>query len=169
MSHASPREADEHEPKPMSVRKIWIRRIALFALSIVCARIIIDLVGAIDWDAVWAGIEHLTAWQFVLLVVIVVIRQVLNALPLVFFIDGLSVYRATSSAQGSTLMSMIAPPTSDKVFRLLVLRSWGINLDRAAAGGVCNIIVFYIARWISPALGVICLIGIRFDTVYGLT
>ena len=37
----------------------------------------------------------------------VVLRQVLNALPLVFFIDGLSVVRATACDQGSALLSMV--------------------------------------------------------------
>jgi uncharacterized membrane protein YbhN (UPF0104 family) len=141
----------------------------LFVLSVVCARIIINLVGAIDWDAVWSGIEHLEPWQFVLLIAVLVLRQVLNASPLVYFIDGLSVFRATGCDQGTTLMSMIAPPTSDKVFRIVVLRSWGFDVGRAVAGSTCNILVFYVARWIAPLVGVIILIGVRFDTAYGLT
>jgi uncharacterized membrane protein YbhN (UPF0104 family) len=65
-------------------------------------------------------------------------------------------------------MSMIAPPTTDSVFRIVVLRSWGIDVDRAAAGGTCNILVFYMARWISPLLGVVILVGTRFDTTYAV-
>jgi hypothetical protein len=135
-------------------------------LSLVCARIIFDLVGTIDWDAVGAGLAHLKAWQIGLLVGVVVVRQVLNALPLAYFIDGLSAIRATVSDQGSTLMSMIAPPTSDKVFRIVVLRSWGIETDRAAAGSTCNLLMFNLARWISPLLGVLLLVGVRFDAIY---
>jgi hypothetical protein len=86
-----------------------LRRAGLFALSLACARIIFDLVGAIEGDAVRAGIEHLAAWQFALLVGVVIVRLVLNAMPLVYFIDGPSVFRATASDQGSTLMSMIRP------------------------------------------------------------
>jgi putative heme transporter len=152
-----------------SRRATWLRRVGLFALSVVCARIIIDLVGAVDWDAVWDGVRHLEAWQVAVLVAVVVVRQILNASPLTFFIPGLSLFRATGSDQGSALMSMIAPPTSDTLFRIAVMRSWGIGLDEAAAGGTCNVIVFYIARWIAPMLGVLLLIGNRFDTVYGVT
>jgi uncharacterized membrane protein YbhN (UPF0104 family) len=65
-------------------------------------------------------------------------------------------------------MSMIAPPTADSVFRIVVLRSWGIDVDRAAAGGTSNILVFYMARWISPLLGVLLLLTVRFDQTYGL-
>jgi putative heme transporter len=118
---------------------------------------------------VWDGVRHLEAWQVAVLVAVVVVRQILNASPLTFFIPGLSLFRATGSDQGSALMSMIAPPTSDTLFRIAVMRSWGIGLDEAAAGGTCNVIVFYIARWIAPMLGVLLLIGNRFDTVYGVT
>jgi uncharacterized membrane protein YbhN (UPF0104 family) len=147
----------------------WLRRAGLFVLSLVCARIIIDLVGAIDWEAVRGGIAHLEAWQVAVLVAVVVVRQVLNAMPLVFFIDGLSVLRATGCDQGTTLMSMIAPPTSDAVFRIVVMRSWGIDVGTAAAGSTCNVLVFYLARWLSPLLGVLLLAAVRFDAVYGLT
>jgi len=140
----------------------------LLVLSLACAKIIIDLVGAIDWDAVWNGIAHLEPWQLTVLVVLVIVRQWLNAMPLVYFIPGLSVFKATSSDQGVTLMSMIAPPTADSVFRIVVLRSWGIDVDRAAAGGTSNILVFYMARWISPLLGVLLLLTVRFDQTYGL-
>jgi len=141
----------------------------MLALSIACAWIIIDLVGSIDWAAVRGGIAHLEAWQLAVLIAVVILRQVLNAMPLVFFIDGLSLWRATWSDQGSTLMSMIAPPTSDTVFRIVVMRSWGIDVSKAAAGSTCNVVVFYIARWVSPLLGVLLLALVRFDAAYGLT
>jgi len=147
---------------------LWIRRLVLLILALVCARIIINLVGDIDWDAVWRGVEHLTAWQFALLIALVLLRQALNAMPLVYFIKGLSVFKATASDQGATLMSMIAPPTADSVFRIMVLRSWGIDIDRAAAGGTSNILVFYMARWIAPLLGVLVLLSARFDGTYAL-
>jgi putative heme transporter len=154
---------------PRSRRRTWLRRAGLFVLSIACAWIIIDLVGSIDWGAVRAGIAHLEAWQFVVLIAVVIVRQVLNAMPLMFFIDGLSLWRATWSDQGSTLMSMIAPPTSDTVFRIVVMRSWGIDVSKAAAGSTCNILVFYVARWMAPLIGVLLLAAVRFDAVYGLT
>jgi uncharacterized membrane protein YbhN (UPF0104 family) len=159
----------EEAPQPWRARRaMWLRRLALLVLSLACARIIINLVGAIDWDAVWKGIAHLEAWQFVLLVALVVLRQVLNALPLVYFVPGLTVFKAAASDQGATLMSMVAPPTADSVFRIVVLRSWGIDVDRAAAGGTSNILVFYMARWISPLLGVLLLLSVRFDGTYAL-
>ncbi|MDH2412771.1 hypothetical protein [Nocardioides sp. CER19] len=158
---------DEQLPRPTrSLRATWIRRAILLVLAIACARIIIDLVGSIDWHAVWDGIDHLHTWQLALLIVLVVIRQTLNAMPLVYFIPGLSAFRATASDQGATLMSMIAPPTTDHVFRLVVLRSWGIDLGRGAAGSTGNILVFYIARWIAPLVGVVLLAPVRFDLTY---
>jgi uncharacterized membrane protein YbhN (UPF0104 family) len=160
-------DTGESTPRPArSGLSPWVRRVGLFVLSLVCARIIFDLVGAIDWEAVRAGVAHLRAWQFALMVGVVVVRQVLNSMPLAYFIDGLSVVRATGCDQGSSLISMIAPPTSDKVFRVVVLRSWGVELDRAAAGSTCSIVMFNLARWVSPLLGVLLLIGVRFDAIY---
>jgi uncharacterized membrane protein YbhN (UPF0104 family) len=147
---------------------MWLRRLVLLALALACARIIINLVGEIDWDAVWNGIAHLEWWQLTVLVALVIVRQVLNAMPLVYFIPGLSIFKATASDQGATLMSMVAPPTADSVFRIVVLRSWGIDMERAAAGGTSNILVFYMARWISPLMGVLLLLTIRFDGTYAL-
>lgn len=168
MTHTPHRELDE-KPQPTRSRRVtWLRRVGLFALALACARIIFNLVGTIQWDVVWAGIEHLRAWQIAVLVALVLLRQLLNAMPLVYFIDGLSVFRAAASDQGATLMSMVAPPTADSVFRILVLRSWGIDVDRAAAGGTSNILVYYMARWIAPLLGVLLLISVRFDTGYAV-
>ncbi|MBO0847179.1 MAG: UPF0104 family protein [Nocardioides sp.] len=168
MTNIADRELDQEPPRARSLTAKLIRRGVLLVISLACARIIIDLVGQIDWNAVWDGIAHLEAWQLAVLVGLVILRQVLNAMPLVYFIPGLTVFRATASDQGATLMSMIAPPTVDSVFRIVVLRSWGIDVDRAAAGGTCNILVFYMARWIAPLLGVVVLIGVRFDTTYAV-
>lgn len=160
-------DPDEPAARPRSSgRARWFRRAGLFVLSLVCARTIIDLVGAIDWDAVTAGLARLHAWQVAVLVGVVGVRQVLNSMPLAHFVDGLSVVRAIGCDQGSGLVSMIAPPTSDKVFRLVVLRSWGIDLDRAAAGSTCSIVMLNLARWISPLLGVLLLLWVRFDAIY---
>lgn len=168
MTHAVDPERDE-KPRPSRSRPAtWLRRLGLFALSLACARIIFNLVGAIDWNVVFNSIGHLEAWQIAVLVAVLIVRQVLNAMPLSYFIRGLSVFRAAASDQGATLMSMIAPPTADSVFRIVVLKSWGIDVDRAAAGGTSNILMFYIARWISPLLGVLLLIGTRFDATYTL-
>lgn len=168
MNHARDRP---RSPTKRSRRMTWLRRIGLVALAVACARIIIDLVGSIDWNAVRGGVEHLEVWQIAVLVATVVIRQVFNAMPLAVFIDRLSVFRATASDQGSTLMSMIAPPTSDAVFRVAVMRSWGIDLDKAVAGSTCNTLVFYIARWLSPTLGVLLLLAgtARFRAAYTTT
>jgi putative heme transporter len=54
------------------------------------------------------------------------------------------------------------------VFRIVVLRSWGVDIDRAAAGGTSNILVFYMARWLSPLMGVLLLLTVRFDGTYAL-
>ena len=156
-------------PSPRSRRATWLRRVGVLVFCLACGWIIVNLVGSINWSAVRRGVQHLQAWQFALLVAMVILRQVLNATPLVVFTPGLSLARATGVDQGSALMSMIAPPTSDAVFRIVVMRSWGFDVDKAAAGSTCNTLVFYIARWTAPLLGVLLLLSVRFSVGYGLT
>jgi uncharacterized membrane protein YbhN (UPF0104 family) len=151
-----------------STRSLWIRRAALLAFALLCAREILNLVGRIHWDEVLDGISHLTMWQVAAMVALVLVRQVLNAWPLALFTDGLSLPRAVGVDQGSTLISMVGPPTSDTVFRIAVLRGWGIDTPRAVAGSTLNILAFYLARWLAPAVGFLLLLGSRFDSTYAV-
>ena len=76
-------------------RSPWLTRILLLAASLVVTFAVVRVVGKIDWAAVWDSLTHLTWWQPLVLLVVVAVRQVMSALPLAFYIGGLSVYRAT--------------------------------------------------------------------------
>jgi hypothetical protein len=151
-----------------SKRSVLIRRLVILAFALAVAWGIIDAVGRIDWGEVWDGISHLELWQGLVLVVLLLLRQVLNARPLSLFIDGLSLLQATKVDQGATLMSMVGPTTSDSVLRFSVMRSWGIDIGAAVAGSSMNVAAFYIARWLAPAVGFLLLLAWRFDGTYGL-
>ena len=76
-------------------RRAWVRRLVLLAIAGVATFVIVRLVGAVDWAEVWDALSHLSWWQPIVLLVVLVVRQVLNALPLALYIPGVSAYRAT--------------------------------------------------------------------------
>ena len=136
-----------------------MRPVGLLALSLVCAWIIVGLVGRVDWGQVVDALGELAWWQAPLLLLVLVVRQVLNASPLVVFIDGLGWRRAVQNDQAATLMSTIAPPPSDMVLRLAMLNSWGVPASQAVAGTYMNIVTFYSTRFLVPSLGLAVLLA----------
>jgi putative heme transporter len=119
----------------------------------------VGLVGRIDWAAVRDAMGAVSLWQFPILLVVLGVRQVLNATPLALFIEGLGLPRAVQNDQAATLTSTIAPPPADMVLRLAMFDSWGIPLAHGIAGSLMNILTFYATRFIAPALGVVLLVG----------
>jgi putative heme transporter len=159
---SSPAHDERHHPLPAVRRRAWLRRAGLLVLSVVCARIIVGLVGAVEWRAVYDAMSGLHLWQLGLLVLVLVVRQVFNAMPLALFIDGLSVFRATVSDQAATLTSMVAPPPSDMLLRISILRSWGIAPSLGLAASTMNTLAFYINRFLAPAIGFLVILPVRF-------
>jgi uncharacterized membrane protein YbhN (UPF0104 family) len=154
--------------QPRSGRPAWVTRLVLLAVAIAATFIVVRLVGRIDWSAVWEALTRLTWWQPFVLLAVVVVRQVLSALPLALYIRGVSVYRATVNDLGAILMSVVAPPPSDLALRVTMFTSWGVSAAKGVAGTLMNTLTFYIVRFSAPALGFVLLLatgrppGIRF-------
>lgn len=142
-------------PRRTSVR--WLRRLALTALAVVAAVIVIDRVGRIDWDRVWEALGHLSWWQPAVLLAVLAVRQVLNGIPLHFYIEGVSVARATLNDLASILMANIAPSPADYALRVAMFNSWGIPAARAIAGAMMNTLTFYVVRFSAPLAGFVLL------------
>jgi uncharacterized membrane protein YbhN (UPF0104 family) len=131
----------------------WLRRLLLLALGLAVAYVVVDRVGRIDWAAVRAALGHLGWWQPFVLLVMVVVRQVLSASPLHFYIEGLSVGRATQNDLGAILMANVAPSPADYALRTAMFASWGIPAPRGLAGALMNTLTFYIVRFSAPLAG----------------
>jgi hypothetical protein len=149
----------------------WLRPVGLLVLSLVCAYIIVGLVGRIDWGAVRDAIGAVALWQFPILLIVLAIRQVLNATPLALFIEGLGVRRAVQNDQAATLTSTIAPPPADMVLRLAMFDSWGIPISHGLAGALMNILTFYATRFTVPAVGLVVVLssGAPYHSIYTWT
>lgn len=149
-------------------RKSWIRPLGLLLFSLVCGWIIVGLIGQVDWGAVWDALSRLAWWQLPLLVAVLLVRQVLNALPLALFIQGLGLYRAVINDLAAHLLAVVAPPPSDLVMRVGMFRSWGIEPARAIAGATMNAVAFYVNRFAAPIVGfaLFAVLEARWDHVW---
>ena len=69
-------------------RRAWLTRLGLVCVAAVVTVVVLRLVGRIDWSAVGAALAQLTWWQPAALLAVLLVRQVLNALPLALYIPG---------------------------------------------------------------------------------
>jgi hypothetical protein len=148
---------------------MWVRRTVILAVCLVAGYVLVDLIARFDWSAVWDALTELTWWQAVVLLGVLMVRQTMNALPLVFFIRGLGVYKAVVNDLAAHLLAVVAPPPGDVVLRIGMFTSWGLDASKAAAGSMMNMISFYILRFSMPVIGVLILLPVRFDSGYAVT
>lgn len=142
-----------------SARSRWLLRVALLVVAALATVVVVRLVGRVDWGEVRVALTHLDWWQAPVLVVVLLVRQVLNALPLSLYIPGVSPLRAAQNDQVAILMSTVAPPPSDLALRMAMFSSWGVTVPQGMAGTVMNTLTFYIVRFGAPAAGFVLLWG----------
>jgi hypothetical protein len=146
---------DDFAEAPSRAARYWriARPVVLLLVALLATRIIIGLVGAIDWSAVWSAVGQLTLAGALLLLVVLLVRQSFNAVPLAKFVEGLSLPRSMQNDLGAILIGTVAPPPSDVVLRVSMFRSWGIDPIEGMAGVTLNTITFYVVRFAAPMLG----------------
>ncbi len=143
-AHAGPGQ----RPRPP-----WLRPVVILVTVLVCGWLATTFLGAIDWSSVGQALARLTAWQVLALLLVLLVRQTLNALPLALFIRGLSATRALLNDLVASLTAVIAPPPGDLVARVAMFRAWGIDPVRGLAGATMNMVVFYVNRFAAPLIG----------------
>lgn len=141
------------QPAPAERRGGWWRRVLLWVIAVVVTIAIARLIGRIDWGDVWQAMSRLTWWQPFVLVALLAVRQIANAAPLAFYIQGVSLYRATVNDLGASTMAAFAPPPGDMALRVAMFKSWQVAPTRAVAGTVMNALTFFIVRFSAPLLG----------------
>ena len=150
------RSSDDHRSTWSRVWR-WARFPVLLLVGLLAARIIIGIVGAIDWGAVWSAVRLLTIVQGLILLLVLLVRQVWNAIPLSRFVAGLGLGHSMQNDLGAGLIGTVAPPPADVVLRVSMYRSWGIDPIEGMAGVTMNTLTFYSVRFLTPALGLILL------------
>ena len=154
---SSPAAATDGDERRSRWARYWrlARPVVLLAVAFLVARIIIGLVGSIDWAAVWSSVRQLTVPGAFLLLVVLLLRQSFNAVPLAKFVKGLSLPRSMQTDLGAILIGTVAPPPSDVVLRVSMFRSWGLDPIEGMAGVTLNTLTFYVVRFAAPVLGLL--------------
>jgi len=109
----------------------------------------------VDWAQVGDALGRLTWWEIVVVAIIVAFRQTVNASTLVILLPGLRLRQALTTALSGTLIQTFTPPPADAVLRLSILRSYGVETTRGAAALVLDTLVFYLARFVAPLIGLV--------------
>lgn len=140
-----------------------------WALTLVAAWYFLRLMRRVEWREVGDALGHLDPWHVAVLLAIVLLRQLLSAAPLSLLVPGLALRRAVANDYAGTLVAAVAPAPSDVVLRLAMFRSWGIESAPGMTGLALNSLLFYVARFSAPALGVALLVvgGQGWDATIG--
>ena len=151
----------------MAQRRRWtrfIRPVLLIAVSLLAGRIVIGLIGAVDWGQVASALGQLPLVSVPVLLALLLVRQGFNAVPLARFVPGLGWWRSAQNDVTANLIGTVAPPPGDVVIRVSMFQSWGINPVDGMAGVTLNSLTFYVIRFAVPSLGLLVLVGEELQT-----
>ncbi len=122
-------------------------------LVLVGIRLVIAALRSVDWAQVGDALGRLTWLELLVIAVIVGIRQFVNSSTLSVLLPGLPLRHALSTALSGTVIQTFTPPPADAVLRLTMLKSYRVEPTRGAAALVLDTIVFYLARFVAPIIG----------------
>lgn len=151
----------------VSERSWWrplVKPALVVVVSIAVGYVIVGFVGAIDWGAVASAFARLSWWQVVPLVAVLLVRQVLNGVPLAQFVDGLSLGRSVQNDLAANLVGTISPPPGDVVIRVAMFTSWRVSTLDGMAGVTLNMLTFYAVRLLMPSIGLVLLAIVGAET-----
>jgi uncharacterized membrane protein YbhN (UPF0104 family) len=135
--------------------KAALLMIGKIALVLLGAWLVVQAVRAVDWGQVGDALGRLSWLEILVIALVVGVRQVVNSTTLPVLMPGLSLPHALSTALSGTLIQTFTPPPSDTVLRLAMLKSYGVEPTRAAAALVLDTVVFYLARFVAPVIGLV--------------
>lgn len=152
-------ETDSPTAGPQAEQRARWRRILVMLGKIVLVvggiYLAVQALRAVDWSQVGDALGRLTWWEIGVIVLLIAVRQTVNAGTLPILIPGLSLPHALQTALSGTLIQTFTPPPADTVLRLSMLRSFGVETTRGAAALVLDTIVFYLARFVAPLIGLV--------------
>lgn len=144
---------DEPQDRPKPAWRGPLLLLLKVALAVGGVFLVIRLVRRVDWGQVLDAVGRLHWWQLVIVLLVVLVRQTLNASPLAFLVPGLGMTRAVMNGLAGTLITTFTPPPSEIVLRLSMFKSWRIDASKGAAALALNTLLFYLTRFAVPVLG----------------
>jgi uncharacterized membrane protein YbhN (UPF0104 family) len=136
-----------------------LRPLLFLVVSLLVARVLISLVGSVDWAQVATALGQLSWAQAPVLLALLLVRQGFNSVPLAVFVPGLGLRRGFQNDLTANLIGTVAPPPGDVLIRISMFRSWGISPADGMPGVTLNSLTFYVIRFGIPILGVLVLVG----------
>ncbi len=138
---------------------LFLRPLLYLVLALLIGRILVSLVGAVNWRDVGTALGKLSWRQAPVLIALLLVRQALNSIPLAVFVPGLGFKRAFQNDLTANLVGTMAPPPGDVVIRVSMFRSWEISPLDGMPGVTLNTLTFYVIRFGIPVVGLLLLIG----------
>jgi hypothetical protein len=155
---------EEVAAAPRSWWRPLVRPALVVVLSIAVGYIIVGFAGAIDWGAVASAFARLSWLQVIPLIVVLLVRQVLNGVPLSQFVNGLSLRRSVQNDLAANLLGTVSPPPGDVVIRVAMFKSSGVSALDGMAGVTLNMLTFYAVRLLMPSIGLVLLAIVGAET-----
>jgi hypothetical protein len=142
-----------------SLRSRLLRWVIIAVIAVFAWFALEGLVGRVDWRGVADAFSGLPLWVLAPLLLVLLVRQLLNAVPLVYYVPGLGVVRSALSDTTANLVATFTPPPGDIVLRVAMFRSWRLDPVAGMTGVTLNSAKFYAIRFVAPVLGLILLGG----------
>lgn len=151
-------------PKPPRTPRQHVLRVLMWITIVVFAWFALDrLIGRIDWSAVGSAVAQVEPWMVLPLIVVLLVRQGFNAIPLACYVPGLRWFRSLQNDLVANVVATFAPPPGDIVLRVAMFRSWGVDPIVGMTGSTLNSFTFYAVRFLMPGLGLLLLLGYQLE------
>ncbi len=112
-----------------------LRPLLFLVVSFLVARLLVSLVGSVDWQQVATALGQLDWAQAPALLALLLARQAFNSVPLAVFVPGLGFWRGFQNDLTANLVGTVAPPPGDIVVRVSMFRFLGHHAGRRHARG----------------------------------
>lgn len=136
-------------------RRRFTKSLVIVALSLIAGYLVIQFIGQIDWSQVYRSFGHVSWWQVLILLGVLLVRQTLNAVPLATFVPGLGIKHSLQNDVAANVAGTVTPPPGDMVVRIAMFNSWNVNPVDGMAGVTMNMLNFYAVRLLAPVIGLV--------------
>jgi len=139
--------------KGRSVAMRWTLRVALLVVAALAVVAVVRTMHDLNLGAIGEALGRLRWWEIVVLLAVLVLRQLLSALPLTIYIPGVSLWRAVISDLTALTTAALASAPGKIAARVAIFAAWGIPAASALAGSVLNTLTMFVVRFGIPLIG----------------
>jgi hypothetical protein len=132
----------------------WAVRVALLALVALFVVAVVRTMHDLNVGAIASALGRLHWWEIAVLIAVLVLRQLLIALPLTIYIPGVSPWRAFVADVTALTTATFASAPGKIAARVAIFRSGGTPTGTALAGSVLNTLTMFVARFGVPLFGI---------------